>query len=262
MSQMPSQFKSAGDETEIPVPAREFFLPGGDVAVVFVHGFAGTLADLQPLVEHERNLGRTVVGVRLPGHGHTPERLSRSTAADWQAAVRAAVRAVPADVREIILVGESMGGLLAVCQAQADPRIRRLVLLAPPFRINHERRLHLISRVLPKSTRRRKPWLTEADRASHAAKGSLFEITVGAYREFLEVVKASRQALRAVKVPMLAIFSQADQRTSSSSMDYLRLNSQSGVTTREVPGDAHHLLVGPGSAALISEISHFIAGKS
>ncbi len=98
--------------------------PGrGRAALVWIHGWLGDGGGARVL----QGLGRKVVAVALPGYGTGDIREAPGVAAGVRAAA-AAAEALPGPV----LVGHSMGGLLAVAAALGPAsRPRGLVLLAP-----------------------------------------------------------------------------------------------------------------------------------
>lgn len=87
-----------------------------------VHGLGGTAATMGPLASLLAAGGHDVVAVTLPGHGTEPADLVGVTWADWLAAVP------PAEV----LVGQSMGGALALAAAAADESVRAVVAVNTP----------------------------------------------------------------------------------------------------------------------------------
>ena len=50
-----------------------FFLQGGKHGVILTHGFTGTPAEMLLLGRYLHAQGYTVLGIRLAGHGTTPE---------------------------------------------------------------------------------------------------------------------------------------------------------------------------------------------
>lgn len=105
-----------------------YALAMGDVPVVMVHGWGGSFRDTwqQPGWEALLNdVGRTVVGVDLLGHGDAPK--PHDPAAYHNLGERVA-EAVPAGLFDA--VGFSLGAITLLRMAcQPDSRIRRLVLM-------------------------------------------------------------------------------------------------------------------------------------
>lgn len=118
--------------TVTPVPRVAAGAFGRGSTVVIVPGLASGPRDWMPVA---RILARDhrVVLVDLPGHGQSP----MPSPFDLDAAVAALDGALAAERRPVLLVGHSLGGLVAAAEACAHPdRVRGLVLvetaLEPP----------------------------------------------------------------------------------------------------------------------------------
>lgn len=104
---------------------------GQGPACLLLHGFTGSPWELRPLGEALATKGFRAVGIRLPGHGQTPEAMLQGTVHYWRSA---AERALDALGEGVCVAGLSMGALLALDLAARFPgRVRRLALLAPAF---------------------------------------------------------------------------------------------------------------------------------
>ena len=110
-----------------------FDLVGGEVGVVCVHGFTGTPYEMRFLGEQLHHAGFTVSGLQLPGHGTTVADLDRTTANDWAAAVTRAVDAMRERCRAVAVVGQSLGGLLALHTAAQRSDLACVATLAAPL---------------------------------------------------------------------------------------------------------------------------------
>lgn len=87
---------------------------GETIGIVLVHGFTGTPFEVRYLGEHLARQGYWVRAPLLPGHGTTLEDLDRMTWQDWAGAVERAVDAMAARCARVAVVGQSLGGLLAL----------------------------------------------------------------------------------------------------------------------------------------------------
>lgn len=87
---------------------------GGDVGIVLVHGFTGTPFEVRPLGEHLAREGFAVRAPLLPGHGATIDALDRTTWRDWADEVDRTVEAMQRRHRRVAVIGQSLGGLLAL----------------------------------------------------------------------------------------------------------------------------------------------------
>ncbi len=93
---------------------REAYLhKGGRTGVLLIHGFTGSPGEMRPLAEHLAQEGYSVAVPILAGHCSTVEEMNRTGYADWiQSAYNAYMDLAPWTER-IILIGHSMGGLIA-----------------------------------------------------------------------------------------------------------------------------------------------------
>ena len=101
--------------TEILEGAEPFAFEGGDIGVLLVHGFTGSPHSLRYVGEqlHEK-FGFTVVGIRLPGHGTTPQDMARTGIADWVGAADQALEDLAVRKSKVFVAGLSMGGTLTL----------------------------------------------------------------------------------------------------------------------------------------------------
>lgn len=83
-------------------------------AVLLLHGFTGSPSSMRPLAESLHDSSATLSVPRLPGHGGTWQQL-RTTGWDrWRQAAIAAYDDLADDHPGVIVVGQSMGGALAL----------------------------------------------------------------------------------------------------------------------------------------------------
>lgn len=114
--------------------AEEFLLQGtNNKGVLLIHGYTGTPAEMRLLGEHLYQEGYTVLGVRLPGHGTTPEELNETIWQDWYAEAKKGFERLEKCCSEVMVAGLSMGGLLAIKVAAELPVKKAAFLSAPMF---------------------------------------------------------------------------------------------------------------------------------
>jgi len=112
-----------------------FFFDGGPVGVLLIHGFTGAPTEMRPMGEHLAARGLTVAGVRLPGHGTTPEDLARATRAEWLAACEAELAKLRARCQTLFVGGLSLGALLTLWLGAQHDDLAGLILLAPAVKV-------------------------------------------------------------------------------------------------------------------------------
>ncbi len=122
--------------------AEPFLLPGGDRGVLLIHGFGGAPSEMRLLGDYLHGRGFTVLGVRLAGHGTSPEDMASTKWPHWYAAVEDGYHLLGGLCGEVNVAGLSMGALLAFKLAAEYPAARIAAVNAPLFIF--DRRLPLL----------------------------------------------------------------------------------------------------------------------
>ena len=108
-----------------PGPSREFILPGhgprGRTGVLLVHGLAGTPNEMRLLGRNLQSAGFEVHGVQLAGHCATLDDLVATRWQDWVDSVHMGAQRLRAKVDRLVVVGLSMGAVLALELAAERP---------------------------------------------------------------------------------------------------------------------------------------------
>ncbi|MEI7027838.1 alpha/beta hydrolase [Paenibacillus sp. y28] len=114
-----------------------FELPGsgvnGETAVLLIHGFTGSPSEFRRLGYYLNDLGYSIHAIRLPGHGTSPEDMLKTRWQHWWGHVRESYDQLRScGYRHIVVIGHSMGGLLAMKLA-AEQQLDGVVSLAAPI---------------------------------------------------------------------------------------------------------------------------------
>jgi carboxylesterase len=118
----------------VPALGDPFELDGDrDVGVLCVHGFTGTPYDVRYLGGRLHEAGYTVHGLRLPGHGTQLADLDGVRWSDWADAVETAFERLRATRPRVAVVGQSLGGLLALHLATRRREVVAVASLAAPL---------------------------------------------------------------------------------------------------------------------------------
>ncbi|AEI38866.1 alpha/beta hydrolase [Paenibacillus mucilaginosus] len=126
--------------------------------LLLIHGFTGSPSEFRRLGYYLNDLGYTVRGILLPGHGTTPEDMIRTGLNDWSRHVTESfdtIRAQGGPDRRIVAVGHSMGGLLALKLAMERPLAGVVSLAAPIFLASRKTVLAVLLQYFVKYVERR-----------------------------------------------------------------------------------------------------------
>lgn len=112
---------------------RPWRLGDGLRGALLVHGFAGTPPELRRLGEVLSAHGFRCHAPVLPGHGTTPHDLEKTRWQDWAACIAEAFDTLAGECSNVAVVGQSMGGALALHLAAREHRVSAVATLAAPI---------------------------------------------------------------------------------------------------------------------------------
>lgn len=204
------------DEEDVGAPFD--FGTGGDVGVVCVHGFTGTPYEVRYLGEQLARAGFQVHGVRLPGHGTELAALDATTWHDWADAVEDAFDTLRLVCRAVCVVGQSLGGLLALHLAARRPDVASVASLAAPLWLDGPGR-HIARLAEAGTLARIAPWLTKIpkfsgsdvrDRRVRAENPCYDAIPLEALGELVRYFAVVDAALPQITQPVLVLHASQD----------------------------------------------------
>lgn len=110
---------------------------GGAAGVLLIHGYTGSVAETRPMGEYLAAQGLAVRCPLLPGHGTTPEDLTRIQGQAWIDEVESALRSLQDRCAVVFVGGLSLGSLLALWLGAAHPEIAGLIPMAPAVKVQN-----------------------------------------------------------------------------------------------------------------------------
>lgn len=203
--------------------AAGFTLPAADQdglsrpAVLLLHGFNDTAQSMAYLAARLHARGYTVRVPLLPGHGRDLVAMANeSRAARWREASLAEYDALRRDHDSVMVVGQSMGGALAVLLATERPELPALVLLAPyvgmPRNLQYKVLGAWIARPLLPYLRSVGGETSIHDPVARAESLGPGVVTARTLTELRRVAEDAEAALPTVWVPTLYLQSREDNR--------------------------------------------------
>lgn len=221
--------------------AQPFVHDGGPVAALLVHGFTSTPQSMRPwgqfLVEH----GYTVRIPRLPGHGTSWREANLTTWEDWYAEVERSFIDLRERHHKVFVMGQSMGGTLALRLAERRPRELAGVVLANPS-LHTEHRLRDVTKLMAKVT---PVWANisgdtkKQDGEQELAYGRM---PLKAFVSMQQLWPLVKDDIARVVAPTLLYSSQTDHIVEPSNSAWLVENLHVSDFTQVVLTDSYHLI--------------------
>jgi len=197
------------------VPNSEpFFFPGGPTGCLMMHGFTAMPEEMLPLGEFLASGGYSVLGMRLAGHATHPSDLTRTQWTDWLVNVEDGLALLRKTCPRVVLIGQSMGGMIALTAASLYP-VTAVVAMSTPYHTSPEKKPAVQpKKPAPEMIRKRVKRFPKTHPLHHRR-----ELNYPAYPEFPASISAELSqlacamaaALPQVKVPALLIHSRADK---------------------------------------------------
>lgn len=188
-----------------------------DISVVYVHGFSASKAEIRPVPDRVAgHFGANLFFTRLPGHGRNERAMGETELSEWYACLDEALEVGTRIGKRVVLISCSTGGTLVAAGLSDIARqkdVSATVFVAPNFRVNSRLinlallpgAAHWMERVAgqrysfePRNEEQARWWTTSYPPSSAVPMVQLVR----------DVKKAS---LENIKVPALALFSDADQ---------------------------------------------------
>jgi len=179
-----------------------FFFEGGPTGCMLIHGFSGSPPEMRPMGEYLAEKGLTVLGVRLAGHGETPENMASTGWRDWVGSAMEGLHELQACCELVFVAGLSMGGLIALHLSAHHPLVGIIIMSAPAYVADW--RFHVLPLVQPFMR-----WVTTdiesdlTDSQAHRGLWSYNRLPTSAVVSLRQLLRLVRRELSRVRVPAL-----------------------------------------------------------
>jgi len=186
----------------------------GPNGVLLIHGFTGSVAETRPMGEYLAARNLTVRCPLLPGHGTSPQDLTRIEWQDWTGAVEAELQALLETCDRAFVGGLSLGALLTLWLGARHPAIAGLIPMAPALEVRN--------RMLPLTVGLRHVLkynplgpMGDADLGDPAALDRIWcydQLPLWGAAEVFLLQREVRQALPSIRQPILLFQGRRDQQ--------------------------------------------------
>jgi carboxylesterase len=197
--------------------AEEFYFNGGKTGCLLVHGFTGSPAEMRLLGQYLRASGYTVLGVRLEGHGTSPEDMLKTDESHWYRSAEEGLLRLQRECEKVFVIGLSMGGVLSLDLA-SNYKVAGVVALSAPIFINNNKLTFLPVYRLFRTyeSQSRKPLPVDAIYSISYDRTPLKCVT-----SLLNLIKTVKLRLAQVTAPALIVQSRVEHTVKPESADYI-----------------------------------------
>ncbi|MBO8165072.1 MAG: alpha/beta fold hydrolase [Brevibacillus sp.] len=213
-----------------------------------IHGFAGDVHEVLPLARALREAGYAVECPTLDGHGLTRRELGKSTRHAWLSSAEEAYKRLAMRADRIVLIGFSMGGLLAI-QIAARHRAELLFTINTPY---YYWDLGQAARNLKSQFR------------PHFSRyiQSMVRIPLRSMLQFRLLLGETKQRMSDVRCPCVILQAQQDDTVKAISAEHLKRHLGSTETSvYYFPQSGHKLLLDVEAEQAIQLIAKEIAAR-
>jgi carboxylesterase len=237
--------------------ARPFLLNGTNgEAVLLVHSFTGTPAQVRPLADSLNQEGYTAVGVLLAGHGTAVEDLASVDSSDWLSSVRSAAKQLDSPTK-LHLVGFAMGGLLCL-QLASDLDADSIVLVNAPLRFGALKTYlaPIAGIVRPYNYWPEMVAAPDDDYAEFRVQYRGYPMK--ALTQFIGLSVSTRRHLKTVRSPALIVQTKDDHDTHPSSAEVFARRIPARTEVLWLDGSDHNPLLGEHAKGTARRIADFL----
>jgi carboxylesterase len=221
--------------------AEPIFLEGGDIGIIFYHGFTGSPYEGRDFASYFAQKGYSIWVPLLPGHGTRPEELINITWRDWYLFAEKQFLELKKKFKRVILVGQSMGGSLALSLAAHYPTDAVVSLSGAVFlRDWRLKLLPIAKKLLHYQYKSRGPDVSIKEVKKNSA--SYHKYPIKSIEEFLNLIEFTKKNLNLIKDPLMLIHSQKDHTVTYKNMDYIFNSVSSTIKKKITLRNSYHII--------------------
>lgn len=216
---------------------------------ILIHGFGGDVSEVQALADYLTSNGCQTVCPKLKGHTGKRNDLKGVTYQDWVVSVEDELFKLQKEIDRIVLVGFSMGGLIAL-NLSLKYQISALITINTPIYFWDIKRIakNIISDI-------QKGELKNTQRYLHSSTSLPFEALMN-FRIFLDKTKP---LLPQIKCPIFVLQGKDDDVVRHQSADYIFNKVASEIKLMKYyDNSGHTMLKSPVAHQAIGDIDSFL----
>lgn len=216
---------------------------------LIIHGFGGSIYEVEPLAEHLNEKGYDVLCPHLKGHTGQRRDMKNAVYGDWIESAEKELLKLKENTEEIVIIGFSMGGLIAINLA-CKYDIKGIVTINTPIYYWNLKRVML--NLMRDLKNRRTDYFKRYMRANKNSP-------IPAMYNFLLLLKQTKPQICHVDCPALIIQANDDDTVRKASVDYIYSNLSSAHKEIKLYDNGGHLILRSQEAAqVIKDVEMFL----
>jgi carboxylesterase len=242
-------------------------LPGGEQAVLLIHGLTGNPYEMKFLAEKLNKAGFTVSVPCLPGHSETVEILKKTHWQDWYGRARERYLELKQHHRQVSVAGLCMGAVLALELAWEFPEIPAVSLMSTTlfydgWTIPWYSFLIPLAYYTPLkyfySFSERPPYGIKNDRlrklVMHNTATLVYDEVPGVVMDQnFRLINQVKQHIPQIKTPLLLLHAREDDTASMKNADYVDNHIASTSIRKVVLEESYHMITIDNDRALVAQ---------
>ena len=224
-------------------------MENGNAGCVVIHGFGGSVAEVDPLAQSLDALGYTVITPTLKGHTGKRKDLRGVRYQDWIHSVEESYLLMSSQCKKVFVLGFSMGGLLGIHLANKFKVDALVTLNTPIYYWNIKQILKNLSEDL--KTRDFK----------HAKRylASGWALPTSALINFNALLLETKAMVQHINCPIFIVQGVDDDTVRKESADYLFNHAGSEEKRKEFyQPSGHKILSSPSANAVMKDVTAFL----
>jgi len=231
-------------------------------AVLFIHGFLCSARFFDQIKSELKDAGADLVSISLAGHDASYEDFCQTGWRDWQESADLKLRELSDTYDRVLLVGHSMGGLIALRAAVAMPdKVIGVVGIGFPIKISlGPRWIKLNAAATKPKTPGEDPRITAARNFAGVPIRSVKEYfnTLPQNIGFLKTARAARREISQLRAPLTVINFERDEIVSPSVPRFVK-DRLPGAEIVMLPKSYHFLFAEDERKRIVELIREYIA---
>jgi carboxylesterase len=245
--------------SKLTIPTAEpFFIPGGKVGCLLLHGFTGTPKEMRMLADSLAQEKYTILAPRLAGHATHLDDMQHATWRDWLASVEDGLNILKGCTEQQVVMGLSMGGILALLTA-ARYEVSGVISFSAPCALPPDPRMAFLpyfTWMIPQVGKGKPDWRNLTAMNDHIDYPAYPTRSILQLKQLIQLM---RDELHEVRVPALLVQSRADRGIPAESLETLSAGiSSMDKTELWVENSGHVVIREPEREIIFDAVKKFV----